>query len=159
MRNSEFIIGIDPGNTHSAIVAIDKESVVYHWYGENKAFDHALLTIMDTIPDGYTRDVVCEMIASYGMPVGKEIFETCVFIGGILRRFPETQRVTRIQVKSTLCHNSRAKDSNIRQVLMDIYGPPGRKKSKGGTYGLAGDMWAALAVAKAYQDGCEVYKS
>ena len=97
---------------------------------------------------------VIEMIASYGMPVGREVFETCVWIG----RFMEAvgahrcDRLTRIEVKNHLCHSARAKDSNIRQALIDRLGAPGTKKEPGPTYGISGDVWAALAVAVTWWD-------
>jgi len=46
-----------------------------------------------------------------------------------------------------LCGSVRAKDSNIRQALIDRVGPQGKKHSPGPTYGLAKHDWAALAIA------------
>jgi hypothetical protein len=93
-----------------------------------------------------------EMVASYGMPVGREVFETCVWIG----RFVECWRaehtfVYRKDVKMTLCGNMRARDANIRAALLDKYGPGrgkaiGTKAAPGPLYGFAGDQWSALAV-------------
>lgn len=145
------ILGIDPGNTHSAAVLIFGGEVKIKTYQPNEAF----LEIMSTIPSGCR--VVCEMIASYGMPVGREVFETCVFIGRLMAIFPAMERVTRIQVKTELCKSARAKDGNVRQALIDIYGPPGTKKAPGGTHGISGDQWAALAVATAAANGCKLY--
>ena len=73
------------------------------------------------------------MIASYGMPVGKEVFETCVWIG----RFVELARLQNIDVeyiyrkdeKMNICHSMKAKDSNIRQALIDRFGPVGTKRN------------------------------
>lgn len=145
------ILGIDPGNTHSAAVIIESGSIVEKYYAPNREF-------LDLLP-GATPDcrVVCEMIASYGMPVGREVFETCVFIGRLMAIFPAMERVTRIQVKTELCKSARAKDGNVRQALIDIYGPPGTKKAPGGTHGISGDQWAALAVATAAANGCKLY--
>lgn len=89
-----------------------------------------------------------EMIASYGMPVGRDVFETCLWIG----RFIEVhggkhELVYRKDVKMHLCGTPRAKDANIRQALIDLIGPPGKKASPGPTYGVKGHAWAALAVA------------
>jgi hypothetical protein len=88
------------------------------------------------------------MIASYGMAVGSSIFETCVWIG----RFIEVARTPvrlcyRKDVKMHLCGSMRAKDGNIRQRLIDIFGPQGTKKQPGKTYGIKSHTWAALAVA------------
>jgi hypothetical protein len=88
------------------------------------------------------------MIASYGMAVGKEVFETCVWIG----RFVEVARVEprlvyRRDAKLHLCHSPRAKDANVRQALIDRLGPQGTKKNPGPTYGMRSHLWAALAVA------------
>ena len=150
------IIGIDPGNTHSAFVMIRGNKILDKGYWPNDAF---LLNLPWPLNDDDTDGrIVCEMIASYGMPVGKTVFETCVFIGRLLENIMgRVDRVTRIQVKSTLCHSSKAKDANVRQALIDIYGAPGTKKNPGGTYGISGDMWAALAVATAAERGCQLY--
>jgi len=98
------------------------------------------------------------MIASYGMPVGATIFETCFWIG----RFREAWRgpcvrLTRNRVKQHICHSARAKDSNIRQALIDRYGPGkeraiGRKAMPGPLYGVKSDLWAALAVGLTFLD-------
>ena len=77
--------------------------------------------------------LVIEMIASYGMPVGKEVFETCVWIG----RFEELGRLQNIDVeyvyrkdeKMNICHSMKAKDSNIRQALIDRFGEVGTKRN------------------------------
>ena len=74
--------------------------------------------------------MVIEMIASYGMPVGKEVFDTCVWIG----RFAEasgmpTNYIYRKDEKMNICHSKRAKDSNIRQALIDRFGVVGTKKN------------------------------
>ena len=95
--------------------------------------------------------VAIEMIASYGMPVGREVFETCVWVGRYMerarrRRLP-VRLVYRAEVKMHLCRSMKAKDGNIRQALIDKLGPPGTKKAPGVTYGVSGDMWAALGVA------------
>ena len=91
-----------------------------------------------------------EMIASYGMPVGREVFETCVWIGRYVQAWhtPESARlVYRKDVKLHLCGSPRAKDGNIRTALIDKLGKQGTKKQPGPTYGVKSHAWAALAVA------------
>lgn len=78
-----------------------------------------------------------EMIASYGMPVGKEVFETCVWIGRFIEdmkyipqdRITTTEYIYRKDEKMNLCHSMKAKDSNIRQALIDRFGVVGTKKN------------------------------
>lgn len=94
--------------------------------------------------------VAIEMIASYGMAVGKEVFETCVWVG----RFQQScsspgavRLVYRKDVKMHLCGTPRAKDANIRQALIDLIGMQGTKKAPGPTHGVKSHAWAALGVA------------
>src|SRR5690606_7892466 len=105
-----------------------------------------------------TPTIVCEMIASYGMGVGQSVFETCVFIGQLLNRHPEMIRVTRNAVKVAVCKDSKAKDSNIRLALIDHWGPAGKRAAPWPTFGISTDIWAALAVATAYQHACKLYQ-
>ena len=56
-------------------------------------------------------------------------------------------------VKLALCGDSRAKDANIRQALIDRFGGSaavGRKAAPGPLYGITRDVWSALAIAVTY---------
>ena len=99
-----------------------------------------------------------EMIASYGMPVGREVFETCVWIGRFQQAWhdPEAVRlVYRKDVKLHLCGSPRAKDGNVRQALIDLFPASGggatpqigTKKQPGPLYGVSTHAWPALGVA------------
>ena len=86
--------------------------------------------------------LVIEMIASYGMPVGKEVFDTCVWIGRFIQQ----------DEKMNICGSMKAKDSNIRQALIDRFGTVGTKKNPGWFYGFKADCWSAYAVGITYLD-------
>ena len=155
------LLAIDPGPVESAYVVWDGVTVLDHGKVLNSVVRSSLGTRIEFREINYC---AIEMIASYGMPVGAEIFETCVWIGRFMEiwekdraiwTFRDTIRITRNEIKNHLCHSSKAKDSNIRQALIDRLGAPGTKKAPGITYGLAGDEWAALAVAVTVWDKME----
>ena len=90
------------------------------------------------------------MIACYGMAVGAEVFQTCLWIGRFLDRWRSewnTHLVPRLMVKMHLCHSARAKDANVRQALIDRFGAVGTKRAPGRLYGVSSHCWAALGVA------------
>jgi len=140
-----MILALDPGPTQSAFLL----------WGDGKVYDKGLscnallrLHLREWCADP-AMIVAVEMIASYGMVVGKDVFETCVEIGRIVEichPIPVLM-IYRRDIKLHLCGSARAKDSNIRQALIDRVGPQGRKASPGPTYGLAKHDWAALAIA------------
>lgn len=142
------IVGIDPGPTETAWCRLD-DGRPTAWAKEPTE----KVLASDWGPDA---ELVIEMIASYGMAVGREVFETCVWIGR-LEQMAEVRgrlhrRLFRIEIKTHLCHAPNAKDANVRAALIDRYGPGkdlaiGRKAAPGPLYGMAGDCWAALAVA------------
>lgn len=146
------VLAIDPGTTESAFIVWDGERV-----GE-----------MGIVPNEELRDMlVCaagigncaiEMVEHYGtgMPAGREVFETCVWIGRFWEAFAGVNNVVtllpRRKVKMHLCGSMRAKDANVRQALIDRFGPPGTKKKPGRLYGVKSHLWAALAVAVTWMD-------
>ena len=151
-----MILAIDPGNLESAYVVVedDLSAVVDKGKIENGLL---LRKIQDEFIHLALDSAAIEMIASYGMPVGKEVFETCLWIGRfievIAKNFHfEPARVYRKDEKLCLCNSMKAKDSNIRQALIDRFGPVGTKKKPGYFYGFKKDIWATMAVAVAYHD-------
>lgn len=149
------ILAIDPGTTESAWVVYDPEARrVIGSATEENALVMARVRWFDR-SEAPTVFAV-EMIASYGMPVGAEVFATCVWIGRFAEAWDSANHtparlIFRRQVKLHLCADSRAKDANIRQALLDRFGGReaaiGKKKSPGPLHGVTGDAWSALAVA------------
>jgi hypothetical protein len=97
--------------------------------------------------------LVIEMISSYGMPVGKEVFDTCVWIGRFMQASTcPVELIYRNDVKLHFCNSPKAKESNINQALKDRFGDKGTVKNKGYFYGFKADVWQAMALAVTYLD-------
>lgn len=139
------ILGIDPGTEKSGFVVWDDGLI------ESGELNNSELLVR-IVQNEFGKVEVCgiEMVASYGMAVGREVFETVFWIGRIYERAIKrwtTIRVYRKDVKMFLCGTSKAKDSNISQALRDKHGEKGTKKAPGKLYGISKHTWAALAVA------------
>ena len=97
--------------------------------------------------------MVIEMIASYGMPVGQEVFETCVWIGRFIQASRrEATLIYRKDVKLNLCNKTNATDSNVIKALKDRFGDKGTKSNPGWFYGFYKDVWQAYALGVTYLD-------
>jgi len=150
------ILGCDPGPEKSSFVFWDSQA--------EKILQGAILPNSEVL--GLFRSlpsdceaVVIEMISHYGsgMPAGKEVFNTCVFIGELkeacAHRF-KAGLIERRHIKIHFCNSARAKDANIRQALIDRFGSPGTKKVPGRLYGVKADEWQALGLAVFWGDLC-----
>ena len=142
------VLALDPGTTETAFV-LYQAGRVCPVLEHGKKPNAEVLELLPRFSRVLGVTLAVEMIASYGMPVGREVFETCVWIGRFVQAWQPGahELVYRRDVKMFLCGSNRAKDGNIRQALLDLVGPQGTKKAQGPTYGLRGDEWAALAVA------------
>jgi len=148
------ILAIDPGNIKSAYVC-------YGTGGELVEF--AIMpneSLLHIIPQFLVDEMAIEMVACYGMAVGKTVFETCLWIGRFIERWENSQhkaytKVYRKDVKMCLCNSTRAQDANVRQAIIDRYPASGggktpqigTKKKPGPLYGVSKDVWAAIGVA------------
>ncbi len=150
--NQTFVFAVDPGPEQSALVVFDGLHIVDH-----ATFDNGdLLSRFQTHIPASHHWLVIEQVASFGLPVGAEVFETVFVTGRFIQAWASQampwDRVKRHTVKTALCGNQRAKDPHIRQALLDRFGPGrakaiGTVKAKGPLYGITGDQWSALAVA------------
>jgi hypothetical protein len=146
------LIAIDPANIESAYCVMDTQ---YKPLEFGKIPNKELLYILQQ-PFSKDAVVAIEMIASYGMAVGKEVFETCLWIGRYIQAAEtaggKVELIYRKDVKMNLCGSMRAKDTNIRQALIDRFGIVGTKGHQGFFYGFKADIWAAYAVGCTYLD-------
>jgi hypothetical protein len=152
---AEPILAIDPGTTKSAYVVYQDGNILEKGILENTEL---LLKLRNGFPDYIINDMAMEMIASYGMAVGKSVFFTCVWIGRFVEAWGRDYHyIYRKDVKMHLCGATKAKDSNIRQAIMDRHGSTreaaiGRKASPGALYGVSKDIWAAIGVAITFDE-------
>ena len=152
MEESKRILAIDPGNEESGVCVIDTGS--YRPLDIAKMPNTALEQYLAITGD--FSEVVIEMVASYGMPVGATIFETCVAIGRFERILDGNGinhgRLYRRQVKSNLCSKVSVKDGDIITALTDRFAPgqpnmgKGTKKEPGWFFGFKADIWQAYAL-------------
>lgn len=145
------ILGLDPGYERSALVRLVGGVPAGHWHVANDDLEWMLA---HDHPSGFV--LVIEQIESYGMAVGKEVFETVYWSGRFAATFDGPMvRIPRRAVKLALCHSAKANDSNIRAALIDHFGPGrekaiGTKKQPGPLHGITGDLLAATAVGLTY---------
>ena len=150
------ILAIDPGPKQSGAVLIG-------FRGEEIS-PLGILSNNDIINqlrkgDWRTSYMAIEKICSYGMAVGETVFSTAEWSGRFIEAWltqwllfkcsadpSRVLRIPRLWIKTHLCKSARAKDANIRQALIDRFGPKGTKKNPGPTYGFKAHMWSALAV-------------
>ena len=143
------ILAIDPGSEQSAYICFYNGAPTEFSILPNEQLLHI-------IPQFTADDMAIEMVACYGMPVGKTVFDTCIWIGRFIQRWDKPFKlIYRKDVKIYLCNSMRAKDSNIRQALIDRFGETretaiGTKKNPGPLYGIKKDLWSALAIAVTY---------
>lgn len=158
-----MVLAYDPGNEYTAYCLIDDDRrPIEFGKVENEEALRYLYERFGETPSVMLKAVVIEMVASYGMAVGKSVFDTCVMIG----RLTEAARIVgvpadyiyRMEEKVTICHDSKAKDANIRQALIDRFAQhdlkngKGTKKNPDWFYGFAKDEWAAYAVGTTWLD-------
>lgn len=147
-----IILSIDPGNEDSAYCFIEQDTVRPLLFDKSKN-----KLVLDIVLRGEYDVLIIERIEAFGMPVGRSVFETCEWIG----RFTQAAAapvdyVYRKDEKLHICHDSRAKDTNIRRALIDRFAVHDLKNGKGTKknpdffYGFRADCWAAYAVGLTY---------
>jgi len=153
------ILAIDPGTSESAYVVIGTNPRIklleYGTISNNDILElisHFTLTLRE---GELHCQLLIEDIESFGMPVGWDVFQTVRWTGRFDREWWHLVKrgaryIKRSKIKTALCGTTRAKDPNIRQALIDMWGPVGTKKSPGLIYGISKHLWSALAVGTVY---------
>lgn len=151
-----LILAIDPGNTESAYALIEMPNFSIVEKGKLNNED-----LKERLPILSTRAhrVAIEMIASYGMPVGREVFETCVWIGRFMAASARSAAfVYRMDEKMALCYDARANDATIKRALIDRYAKhdlrtgKGTKKNPDTFFDVSKDVWQAIAVGVTFYE-------
>ena len=166
-----IILAIDPGNIESGYAIIQMPDFQLLDFG--KVDNEELLEMLTNYEfEGWSKiekyfkfnKTAVEMVASYGMAVGKSVFDTCVWVGRFVQALDgeKVDFVYRKDEKMCLCGSMKAKDSNIRQALIDRYAKfdfksgKGTKKNPDTFYGVSKDVWQAIAVGVThYEMECE----
>lgn len=143
------VVAIDPGPKDSAIIFWDGEHICNTDILENE------LMLKEVQYPWKDCHLAIEMVQSFGMAVGEEVFQTVLWTGRFVQAWEPRpwSLVYRKDVKMHLCQSMRAKDANIRQALVDRFGAVGTKKKPGALYGVKSHLWSALAVAVTWMDG------
>lgn len=156
-----MILAIDPGNVQSGFCLLNEYNAYPVNVGKkpNAEVREYLNYIYHTMKiDG----IAIENVESYGMPVGREVFDTCIEIGRLTQLAEQygwpVQYIYRHEEKLNLCNSARANDTTIKHALVDRFAPgepnygKGTKKNPGWFYGFSNDMWSAYAVGVTYID-------
>jgi hypothetical protein len=157
-----IVLAIDPGYEQSAYVLFDVEANVPRRFGCIPNDELRGLVTAGGCLDFPAAHCAIEKIAMGGMIAGQETFDTAMWVGRFIECWesqphrPPALLVRRIEEKMHICGDSRAKDSNIRQALIDRWGGKdkaiGKKKNPGPLHGVSGDVWSSLAVAIVFSD-------
>ena len=151
------ILCLDVGTLESGFCLLDSETYKPLKFG--KINNEELLKIVKY--DNY--DVmVYEEFQSYGMPIGVSTLTSITwngrYIQSALDRNKKVSRIYRKEEKINICGSLKAKDSNIRQALIDRFAKHDLKNGKGTKkepdffYGFKSDIWSSFCVGCTYLD-------
>jgi hypothetical protein len=154
-----IILAIDPGSSHSAYVVLSGDNVI----GHDKVANHELLEILECNRMGMQvfaakpDHLVIELAESFGAKVWAQVFTTTLWAGRFVQAFGgDFTTLGRRAIKLHVTGSTRAKDVQVRQCLVDMWGGElkarGSKQKPGPLHKLTADRWAALAVAVTYRD-------
>lgn len=156
---SEKILAIDVGTTESgcAIMQFEKDDIDLIIFGKM-----ANENLMQIVKHQDYDQLVYEQFQSFGMAVGESTIESILwngrFIQAAIDRHIPVERVYRKEEKLCLCNSLKAKDSNIRQALIDRYAKTDKKNGRGTKkapdvfYGVSKDVWSAIAVGVTWKE-------
>lgn len=150
------ILAIDPGSKESAVLMLQDDEVSDPVIWSNEA---VLGVVQDLYQDyGPDTEVVIETIEPWGGFVGPPALETMYWVG----RFEEAARPLPV----TLLHRSKVlpalgvpklpkgkAQSVVRTMLIERWGGGNPVRRDHPLHGIREDLWSALALAVAYQEG------
>lgn len=114
------ILGIDPGSSETAFCLIAQD---YSILAAGKVANNEMIFRLRDIPFAVA---AIESIQSYGMAVGREVFDTCYMIGRIQQRIFDLQRpfqmIPRPEYTRRLCGVQKVNDAVLRQALLLRFG-------------------------------------
>lgn len=158
------LIALDVGTTQSGYCIVDVDTYKPLEFGK---VDNNIL--LEKVKNSEYDMLVYEEFQSYGMPVGKSTIESITwngrYIQSALDREKKVYAIYRKDEKINLCGTMKAKDSNIRQALVDRFAKfdfksgKGTKNNKDFFYGFSKDSWSAFAISTTWIDKQkELYK-
>lgn len=151
------LLAIDPGNVESAYVVMDRDTQkpLEHEKVGNEELEKRLLG-----GELEFDEAVIEVISSYGLPVGKDVHQTCMEIGRLSAIVESLGKKMygcyRRDVKLHLTGIASSKDVNVRAALIEMYAKHDFKNGKGTKdnpdwwYKFRADEWAAAGLAVCY---------
>lgn len=150
-----IVLAIDPGPVESGWCYLDTDTMRPLSHGKDSNVD--VLELTRLAGERKADMVVIEQVESYGMPVGKEVFDTVLWCGrfyeALACRGTTPRMIGRTKVKLHFCHSVQAGDASIRHALIDRFAynvgnfGKGTKKAPGWFYGFRNDVWSAYALA------------
>lgn len=136
-----MIYAIDPGNTRSAFVLFDPKKQRIESMGLED--NDSLVRQLTMLPKRISVFAI-ERVASFGFCVGREIFETCEWVGRFWQAVAtQNVRIYPVYRKQVVVHHTAkatAGDSLVRAEMISRFG---KENLKGCKY----DIWSALAIS------------
>ena len=148
--SNAVVWGIDPGTRESGVVCWDGVKVLYKAILPNIA--------LLSLPFEAGSIVVIEAMQMYSKSgIGNDVFDTLIWNGRIFEYATQRGAYPRFMHRSTVrmfhCRTMDSGDPQVRQALIDSYGPASTKANPNPNYGgdyknkMASHMWNALALA------------
>jgi len=143
------VLGIDPGPAESAYALVTGDQQVLH---AEKVGNDSLIERIRQAPPAH---VAIESIQSYGMAIGRSVFDTCFFIGEVIRACKDAgipfTLYPRPEYTRRICGVGKVNDAVLRQALLLRFG--GDRKGEP-LFALKGctDKRSAFAVAVYHLD-------